>query len=70
MPLAEQEEFTLPGQLSSPQVFNRVTDNHFSLVSGIGDLGRFWLSCLGPLVLISPNTLNCLAFQSFDFKYT
>jgi hypothetical protein len=46
------------------------TDNHFSLTSGIGDLGRFWLSCLGPLVLISPNTLNCLAFQSFDFKST
>ena len=46
------------------------TDNHFSLASGIGDLSRIWLSCLGPLVLISPNTLNCLAFQSFDFKYT
>jgi hypothetical protein len=45
------------------------TDNHFSLTSGIGDLDRIWLSCLGPLVLISPNTLNCLAFQSFDFKY-
>jgi hypothetical protein len=25
--------------------------------SGIGDLSRFWLSCLGPSILLLPNTL-------------
>lgn len=36
----------------------------------IGDLSRHWLSCLGPLVVIAPKTLNCLAFHSFDFERT
>jgi len=37
--------------------------------SAIGDLGRFWLSCLGPLILLLPNTItNYVAFQSFGFE--
>ena len=40
---------------------------HGTLVT-LGDLSWFLLSCLGPLVLLLPKTLNCLAFQSFDIN--
>ena len=38
--------------------------------SGIDDLSKFWLSCLGPLVFVLTKLLNYLAFQSFDFECT
>jgi hypothetical protein len=36
----------------------------------IGDLSRYWLSCLGPLVYFLKNILNYLTFQPFDFERT
>jgi len=34
----------------------------------LGDLNRFWISCLGPSVLLLPKLY--LAFQSFHFERT
>jgi hypothetical protein len=54
----------------------RMINRTFSLMkkigsphSCIGDLGQFWVSCLGPLVLLLPQ-LNYLAFQYFDIERT
>ena len=33
-------------------------------------LNRFLISCLGPLVLFAPKTLNYLAFQYLDIERT
>jgi hypothetical protein len=41
--------------------------NHFT---SLWNTWPFWLSCLGPLVLIAPKTLYYLAFQSFDSERT
>jgi hypothetical protein len=41
-----------------------------SAASGIGDLIRFLLSCLGPLVSCFKPLLNYLAFQYFDIELT
>jgi hypothetical protein len=32
---------------------------------GIGDLGRFGISCLGPLVFLLPKTFKLFGFQIF-----
>jgi len=34
--------------------------------SGIGCHGRFWLSYLGPLVLLVPNTFNLFGFSKLS----
>ena len=61
-------------------VFNYIlslTNNLFVLdltnnerVSDIGDLSRFWLSCLDPLVLLltSMQLAYVIDFQSFNFE--
>ena len=63
-------------------VFNYIlslTNNLFVLdlinnerVSDIGDLSRFWLSCLDTLVLLltSMQLAYVIDFQSFDFERT
>jgi hypothetical protein len=33
----------------------------------IGDLSRYWLSCLGPLVLLLPNNFTLCSYQLFRF---
>ena len=34
----------------------------------MGDIGHFWLPCLGPFVFLLLKRLNYLAFQSFDIE--
>jgi hypothetical protein len=38
--------------------------------SGIGDISRFWLFCLDPLVFVLSKLFNCLSSQSFDLERT
>jgi hypothetical protein len=49
-----------------------IIESMFLLLSGIADLRRFWLSCLGPLFFFAPKTLNYmyLVLQSFDYECT
>ena len=45
-----------------------INKNSGSPPSGMRDLSRFWLSCLGSLVDLIRRLLNYLAFQSFDHE--
>jgi hypothetical protein len=48
------------------QIFNICS----TISTAIGDLNRFWLSCVGPLVSCSLILLNYLSFQYFDIDRT
>ena len=55
-------KFTVPKKCNYYQ-------NKGSPPSGIADLSRFWLSCLGLLVYLLPKTIKfVLAFKYFDYE--
>ena len=49
-----------------------IVESTFSLLSGIADLRRFWLSCLAPFDFFAPKTLNYMymVLQYFDYECT